>query len=471
MDYYDILLISRSASAEEIQKAYRTLAKKYHPDVYDGDKDFAEEQMKFINEAYSVLSDPQARKEYDQKLNETENKSNSESSSKEHNADNTYNNVQNAEHEETLQNVIKPFLLIRWPLITAVLFLCSLMRSKYLLWIGIVLTLLRLSANLFNKEYRSKRFTQIFSICIVGFLIYTCCMELYDSDKMTGTVMDDNVTNNTVDDNHSLPQYEDYKKHYDIAQDYIYEGEYDKAIDELNKYNEFFYDYYQLGEELFAEGRYEEAIAAYEQVTGYKNSSDRIAEAKECLKKVHYLEGEALYASQKFDEAAEEFRLAEDYKDAPDRVVEMKKAKCYYQADLYMEQELYNDAIIEFTKAKGYRNAEERILEAENLIRKEFYDQGIVLLSEECFEEAIEQFEKSEHYEDADNQILIAETGILKRYYDEGCKLLSEEHYEDAVTAFIKAENYNDSADKILIAEGKNQTKTLCSCRDIFFSG
>ena len=93
MDYYDILLISRSASAEEIQKAYRTLAKKYHPDVYDGDKDFAEEQMKFINEAYSVLSDPQARKEYDQKLNETENKSNSESSSKEHNADNTYNNV------------------------------------------------------------------------------------------------------------------------------------------------------------------------------------------------------------------------------------------------------------------------------------------------------------------------------------------------------------------------------------------
>ena len=105
MDYYDILLISRSASAEEIQKAYRTLAKKYHPDVYDGDKDFAEEQMKFINEAYSVLSDPQARKEYDQKLNETENKSNSESSSKEHNADNTYNNVQNAEHEETLQNI------------------------------------------------------------------------------------------------------------------------------------------------------------------------------------------------------------------------------------------------------------------------------------------------------------------------------------------------------------------------------
>ena len=65
MDYYDILLISRSASAEEIQKAYRTLAKKYHPDMHPGDKE-CEEKFKEAQEAYAVLSDAEKRKQYDQ---------------------------------------------------------------------------------------------------------------------------------------------------------------------------------------------------------------------------------------------------------------------------------------------------------------------------------------------------------------------------------------------------------------------
>jgi len=63
-DYYKILGLSKSASAEEIKKAYRKMAMKYHPDHTKGDK-AAEETFKQISEAYAVLSDKEKRKQYD----------------------------------------------------------------------------------------------------------------------------------------------------------------------------------------------------------------------------------------------------------------------------------------------------------------------------------------------------------------------------------------------------------------------
>ena len=63
-DYYQILGVSRNATQEEIKKAYRELALKYHPDRNPGDKQ-AEERFKEINEAYQVLSDPEKRAHYD----------------------------------------------------------------------------------------------------------------------------------------------------------------------------------------------------------------------------------------------------------------------------------------------------------------------------------------------------------------------------------------------------------------------
>ena len=64
-DYYSLLNVARSATADEIKKAYRKLAMQYHPDKNPGDKK-AEEKFKEFSEAYEVLSDPKKREMYDQ---------------------------------------------------------------------------------------------------------------------------------------------------------------------------------------------------------------------------------------------------------------------------------------------------------------------------------------------------------------------------------------------------------------------
>ena len=65
-DYYKILGVGRDATTDEIKKAYRKLAMKYHPDKAKGDKKQAEEKFKQISEAYAVLSVPEKKKEYDE---------------------------------------------------------------------------------------------------------------------------------------------------------------------------------------------------------------------------------------------------------------------------------------------------------------------------------------------------------------------------------------------------------------------
>ncbi len=64
-DFYEVLGVSREAGPEELKRAYRKLAQKYHPDANSGDT-AAEDRFKQISEAYSILSDPEKRAEYDE---------------------------------------------------------------------------------------------------------------------------------------------------------------------------------------------------------------------------------------------------------------------------------------------------------------------------------------------------------------------------------------------------------------------
>ena len=68
-NYYEILEVNPKASKEVIEKAYRVLAKKYHPDLYIGEKkEYAERKIKEINAAYNILSDEFLREQYDSEL-------------------------------------------------------------------------------------------------------------------------------------------------------------------------------------------------------------------------------------------------------------------------------------------------------------------------------------------------------------------------------------------------------------------
>lgn len=65
-DYYAILAVSSTANDEEVKKAYRKLAVKWHPDKNPNNREFAEAKFKEVAEAYDVLSDPEKRRIYDQ---------------------------------------------------------------------------------------------------------------------------------------------------------------------------------------------------------------------------------------------------------------------------------------------------------------------------------------------------------------------------------------------------------------------
>jgi curved DNA-binding protein CbpA len=100
-NYYEILEVNKKASQEVIEKAYRVLVKKYHPDLYVGEKrSYAEQKTKDINEAYKILSDTFLKEQYDVELE------------KELEQEKQYKNMQNTrnykeqekEEKETSQN-------------------------------------------------------------------------------------------------------------------------------------------------------------------------------------------------------------------------------------------------------------------------------------------------------------------------------------------------------------------------------
>ena len=109
-NYYDILEVSKKASKEIIDKAYRTLAKKYHPDLQTPEnKQMAEEKMKIINEAYSVLSDDSKRAKYDKELEESEQRTkqvyyDNNQQNDQYNNQNTYNDYNYNENNNNYDN-------------------------------------------------------------------------------------------------------------------------------------------------------------------------------------------------------------------------------------------------------------------------------------------------------------------------------------------------------------------------------
>ncbi len=125
MTFYEILEISENASPEVIHMAYKALAKKYHPDLNKDNPQFAEEQMKRINEAYEVLSDPEKRKRYDiclsnQIANGASSKSNNDRTNYSHQNQETVSGTKNQTYATEKRSIITISLLLLLNLISMI---------------------------------------------------------------------------------------------------------------------------------------------------------------------------------------------------------------------------------------------------------------------------------------------------------------------------------------------------------------
>ena len=110
-NYYEILEVNKKASKEVIEKAYKVLVKKYHPDLYSGQKkEYAEKKIKEINEAYNVLTDEFMKEQYDAELEKQEQETlyrkygNQQSNNINVQNKNINNNNKSSEHEKEVQD-------------------------------------------------------------------------------------------------------------------------------------------------------------------------------------------------------------------------------------------------------------------------------------------------------------------------------------------------------------------------------
>lgn len=110
-NYYEILEVNKKASKEVIEKAYKVLVKKYHPDLYSGQKkEYAEKKIKEINEAYNVLTDEFMKEQYDAELEKQEQETlyrkygNQQSNNTNVQNKNINNNNKSSEHEKEVQD-------------------------------------------------------------------------------------------------------------------------------------------------------------------------------------------------------------------------------------------------------------------------------------------------------------------------------------------------------------------------------
>lgn len=107
-NYYEILEVNPKASREVIEKAYRVLVRKYHPDLYSGEKQqYAEKKTKDINEAYKILSDEFLREQYDTELEKEEMMDRKNSYQAQRNAIETKNNSNHVIEQEKKNSLQK----------------------------------------------------------------------------------------------------------------------------------------------------------------------------------------------------------------------------------------------------------------------------------------------------------------------------------------------------------------------------
>ena len=128
-NFYQILGVAPTATQDEIKKAYRFRASKFHPDKHQGDK-FFEEEFKELKNAYDILSDSTKRERYDQQFNKTEKEQTNQKTKEDHQNENVYSEPKKAEEAEPAANSNFTYLFVIGALIFIIFLIVGLNSGK-----------------------------------------------------------------------------------------------------------------------------------------------------------------------------------------------------------------------------------------------------------------------------------------------------------------------------------------------------
>ena len=207
---------------------------------------------------------------------------------------------------------------------------------------------------------------------------------------------------------------------------------------------------------LMNAGKYEEAIASFEDLDGYKDSMDKISECETFILEDKYQSAISLLNEEKYTQALSAFESLGGYKDSAAKASTCRTLilEDKYQAALsLMNAKKYSAAISAFADLNGYKDSKNKISECETLILEDKYQAALSLLNEGKYNEAISAFESLDGYKDSEDKVTECETLILEKKYQVALSLYNAGNYSDAITAFEELNAYKDSVSRITMCE------------------
>lgn len=209
---------------------------------------------------------------------------------------------------------------------------------------------------------------------------------------------------------------------------------------------------YDQAKALYEAGKYDEAIAAFEETNGYKDSVERIAECKEFLSlDMQYNYAMQLFSEENYAEAHDTFIMLDGYKDSNERVLaceDMLYGDQYNYALQLLNEENYAEASEVFMTLNGYKDSDKRIADCADLLYSDQYNHALQLVNDENYAEAYNIFMTLNGYKDSNERLIECKESCLAQKYElANSKNLQGKNF-DSYILFSSLGNYNDSAER-----------------------
>ena len=195
---------------------------------------------------------------------------------------------------------------------------------------------------------------------------------------------------------------------------------------------------------LMNDGKYEEAIAAFEAMDGYKDSSDKIEECYAAILDAKYIVANELMHNGQYNDAISAFEELQGHLDS-----EAKIEECRYAIALaLMNQEKYSEAISVFELISGYKDSEDRIQECNAAVTEQKYIYAVSLMNDGKYEQAISTLEGIINYKDSKELIDQCEDAILQAIYEDAINnkhgtYIPSESTDDLLSKYITDNNFD----------------------------